>query len=179
MKHHTKNVLRSMARHFGLKIVYVNYFGDDIHGQLLPREKRILINSRKPRYEHIFTLLDELGHFVIHVVKFHKIPSPRYLDIHWKSARLAKFFSKVRRSMRFYLRKHNGKEWEADLWAVCAFIYLAKLLDLRDELRAFQNRHPEKASLFMLAAFGVFWGGIKSRVQKCYKSVLSPLQTVF
>ena len=99
-----------MSKYIGIKVKFVDYLGDDVHGKLLPREKRILINARKPRTEHIFTLLHEIGHFLVHVKKTHTLRNPRFLEIHWKSERLANFFSKVRRGVRFFRNRQSGKE---------------------------------------------------------------------
>jgi hypothetical protein len=161
-----------MSKHLGIKVKFVGYFTADIHGKLLPREKRILINARKPRFEHIFTLLHEIGHFLIHFKMTHRIPNARYLDIHWKSQRLAQFFSKVRRVLRRFRNSDSGKEWEADLWAMCAFVYLTKLLGCRKELNAFCNHHPEKRKLFLLAKLGTIFGNTKRRLQDIYNTLL-------
>ena len=58
------------------------------------------------------------------------------------------FCSKIRRGIRFFRFQRSGKEWEADFWAACAFVYLARHLGFCDELKAFRNRHPEKAKSF-------------------------------
>ena len=84
MKHRKKNLLRDMAKHLGLKIVFVSYFTNDVHGKLLPREKRILINAHKPRYEHTFTLLHEIAHYLLHFKNFTRKRHARFLDINWK-----------------------------------------------------------------------------------------------
>jgi len=62
MKYTTKNILRELAKQLGLNVKFVHYFANNTHGKLLPHEKRILINANKPRYEHVYTLLHEVGH---------------------------------------------------------------------------------------------------------------------
>jgi hypothetical protein len=164
MKRSTKNTLRAMAKHFGLTVKFVSYFGDDVHGKLLPRERRILINANKPRCEHTFTLLHELGHFVVHVLNPGRKYDPRLLDVSWPVAFLEKFASRVRRQLRFLFNKQSGKEWEADLWAMCAFVHVAKHIQCHDELCAFLQRHPEKLGMFFFTATGAAWAGLKRRV---------------
>jgi hypothetical protein len=150
MKHRVKNTLRGLAKHFGLKVKYVDYFGEETHGKLFVHEKRILINARKPRTEHIFTLLHEIGHYVLHVLNPYRKFHPRFFDAHWKINFMATLSSKVRRYMRFNFRKESGREWEADMWALCAFWLLARRFGARKELVDFLKRHPEKWSKFFL-----------------------------
>ena len=166
-----------MAKYFGLKVKFVSYFGNDVHGKLFPREKRILINAHKPRCEHIFTLLHEIGHYLIHFKNSPRKHHPRFFDIHWKTEWLACLCSKVRRHFRFNFNKQSGKEWEADLWAFCAFIYLAKQIGCREELLTFVERHPEKTGSFFLAALGVRYSDAKTCLTKFLKRLLSPFLT--
>lgn len=175
MKRKTKNILRAMAKHFGLKIVYVSYFPPDIHGQLLPRERRILVNAHQPRYEHIFTLLHEMGHYLQHVLTPRRTFHPRIFDIELKIKFFANVATRVRRYFRFAFNNTSGKEWEADLWAMCAFIHLARAIGCREELLAFVNRHPEKRNVFLLAACGTVYCGIKTRIKNISKYLLLPL----
>ena len=146
MKHQTKSTLRALAKHLGLKVKFVSYFCDEIHGKLIVREKRILINAHKPRCEHIFTLLHEVGHFLLHFNRPNRTHHPRFFDIPWKSEWLALACSKVRRYFRFIFSRTTGREWEADLWAMCAFLYLARRVGCRSELLKFVERHPEGTS---------------------------------
>lgn len=178
MKHKTKNMLRAMTKQVGLKAKIVNYLGDDVHGVLLPREKRILINANKPRNEHIYTLLHEIGHFLIHFKNLPTKHHPRFLDIHWETAWLARLCSKVRRYLRFIFNKQSGKEWEADLWAMCAFIYFAKRIGCRDELRVFLGRHPEKFKMFLLAGYGIAYCDTKTRIKKIGHALAIPFQAL-
>jgi hypothetical protein len=71
----------------------------------------------------------------------------------------------VRRYFRFVFNKTSGKEWVADLWAMCAFVYLANAIGCRAELTAFLDRHPEKTNLFLLASCGAAYCGIKTRIK--------------
>ena len=60
----------------------------------------------------------------------------------------------ARRYFRYIFNTYKGKEWEADLWAWCAFIRIAKSFDCRRELAQFLHHHPEKVDCFCLAAIG-------------------------
>ena len=179
MKIRNKNILRELAKYFGLKVVFVSYLGNDIHGKLLPRENRILINAHKPRCEHTFTLLHEIGHFIIHFKSLPRKRHPAFLDIHWKAKWLEKLFSHGRRYFRFIFNKKSGKEWEANLWAMCALIYLKKFIG-RSHLSAILKRHPELTWDYRLAVTGVIIAETKKRFAapfKFWKTVKRPLLT--
>jgi hypothetical protein len=177
MKLKTKNVLRGMARHIGIVLKFVDYLDDDTHGKLLPREKRILINARKPRNEHIYTVLHEIGHYLIHFKGPPRKYHPRIFDINWTSEWLARLSSQVRRYFRFIFNREAGKEWGADVWAMCAFVYIARHFDCQGELFTFLKRHPEKRSVFLLAIYGTVYSGTKTRLIKIGQAVSMPFQT--
>jgi hypothetical protein len=166
MKFTTKNALRKTAKDLGLKVKFVDYLPEDIHGKLLPRERRILINANKPRCEHVYTLLHEFAHYLLHFkrIKPHR-HSPWYLNINWKSDAIARIAAKVRRLVRFVFHSEHGKEWEADLWAMCGLIYLNKFFG-DSVLTAFLNRHPEKKWLYRLAAISTVVSDAKKRITK-------------
>jgi IrrE N-terminal-like domain len=176
MKLKTKNTLRLMAGHLGLKVKFVGYFSDDVHGKLLPLEKRILINAHKPRYEHTFTLLHEIGHNLLHFKNPHRKFHARFLENKSKIKWLVKFCSKVRRTMHIHFARENSREWEADLWAFCAFIYVVKLAGGRDDLVTLLEHHPEKFWVFMLAGAGVIFSGIKKRITTATQFLLKPFR---
>ena len=167
-----------MAKFVGLKVKFVSYFGEDIHGRLLPREKCILINAHKPRCEHIFTLLHEIGHYLLHFLNPHRRHHPRFFDVHWKVKFLARVSSVVRRYNRRFFNRTSGKEWEADLYAFLLFLLLVKAIGCRTELLTFLDRHPEKFWTFLLAALAVTYGGIKTRIQKIPQTLLMPFRAL-
>jgi IrrE N-terminal-like domain len=178
MKRKTKNILREMAKHLGLKVVFVSYLTADVHGKFLPREKRILLNAAKARYEHVYTMLHELGHFLIHVRKC--VPNTYncwYLNRRWKIDAIAALASRVRRHIRFIFNKQSGKEWEADLWAMCALIYLRKFIG-RSYLTAFLHRHPEKTSVFLLAACGFIYRTVQQRTKTAFRILCKPFSMI-
>jgi len=133
-----------------------------------------LINAHKPRCEHVFTLLHEVGHYLIHFKNRPRKHHPRFFDLHWKAEWLALACSKVRRYFRFIFNKQSGKEWEADLWAMCAFVYCAKCIGRRDELRAFLDRHPEKSKLFLLVAIAVAYNDTITRLKRIRHALAMP-----
>jgi hypothetical protein len=179
MKHRIKNTLRGMSKHLGIKVKFVDYFDDDVHGKLLPREKRILINARKPRNEHIFTLFHEIGHYLIHFKSPPRKRHPRFCDVKWEADWLARLCSQLRRYFRFIFNSKAGKEWDADLWAMCAFLYTARHCGFRNELVTFLERHPEKTNVFLLAVCGAVYSGTKKRIEKIRQAVVMPFQTLW
>jgi hypothetical protein len=165
VKLRTKNTLRALAQHLGLKVIFVSYLAPNVHGRLLVREKRILINAHKPRHEHIFTLLHEIGHFVQHVLNVRHWRHPRIFDTRWRIDFLTSICSQARRYFRYIFATENAKEWEADLWAMCAFVYLVKMIGGRDELAAFLKHHPEKRWSYRLAVGAAWYCELKKRLQ--------------
>jgi IrrE N-terminal-like domain len=172
MKYTTKQALRVMTKQLRLKVKFVDYFPDDTHGRLIPREKRILVNARKPHYEHVFTILHEIAHYVLHVLKKNLLLMPWYLKRRWESASLAKMIRLLRRYVRFRFSTERSKEKQADLWAFMAFILVAKCAGTSSELRAFVDRHPEKFWIFYSAALAVAYGGIKTRIHNMMHTLL-------
>ncbi len=179
MKYTTKQVLRVMTDQLKLKVKFVDYFADDTHGRLIPREKRILINARKPRYEHVFTILHEIAHYVLHVLNANRLPMPWYLKRRCKSASIAKIVAFSRRYVRFKFSTERSKEKQADFWAFMAFFFVVNCAGTSGELRAFVDHHPEKLSIFCLAALTVACGGIKTRAQRITHSMLIPFRRLW
>lgn len=178
MKQKTKNTLRDNAKHVGLKYKFVSHFSDDVHGKLLPREKLILINAHKPRYEHTFTLLHEFGHYLLHCNSLPRKHHLRFTEIDWKIEWLTDICSIVRRYSRRLFAKDSSKEWEADLLAFLMFILLAKAAGCWNDLFAFLEHHPEKIWTFLLAALVITYGGIKTRIQKIPQTLLIPFRVL-
>ena len=177
MKQKIKKTLRALTGHIGFKVKYVDYLPDDTHGKLLVRERRILLNARKPRNEHLYTILHEIGHFLVH----HTMPPldycPRYLRKDWKRDSVDRIFFRARRYLRFIFNCSAGKEWEADLWAICAFILLTRQIGCRSELATFLERHPEKMKTFLLATSVITCSNVKKYVAGHFKSLLLPFRT--
>ena len=155
-----------MVKPLGLKLVFVHYFPDDVHGLLLAREKRILLNARKPRYELRFTVLHEIGHFFNHVLNPYRQRHLRILDWNWRFRPLTNFCSFNRRYTRMLFAKGSAKEWEADLWAFCAFLRLARFPHFRRDLLHFLGRRHDKIATFCLALLCTIYSAGKCRLQK-------------
>lgn len=153
-----------MARQLGIKVKFVHYLAENVHGKLLPCERRILINANKPRDEHVFTLLHETAHYLLHFKRrVNRRLCPWYLRLNWKIDAIAVFFSKSRRAVRFAFNTKKGKEWEADVWAMCGLVYLKKFAGFSD-LPAFLARHPEKRRMYWYATAAIICTGVKMRI---------------
>jgi hypothetical protein len=113
-----------------------------------------IIDPNQPQHEQIFTFLHELGHFVLHYKHSHPVRMPWYLNRPYKNEILGEAAYATRRALRLKL----GKEWQADLWAMCLFCQLG----CPDDLKAFLKQHPEKRPLFYLAVVG----HVKTRIGK-------------
>jgi len=174
MMHKTKIIRRALAQLFHLKLVFVDYLPDHVYGKLLVRERRILINAHKPRHEHTFTVLHELGHYTQHVVRPRRKFHPKIFDVHWQLQWLTNICGRVRRAFRFVMNKSSGKEWQADAWAMCAFFYLSIHIGSNEELLTFIDHHPEKWKTVLLAAYSVSYCGIKTRIKNLAKSFMPP-----
>lgn len=172
MKHRVKKTLREIVKYFGVKVKFVHYFDAETQGKLIPREKIILINAHQPRTEHIFTVLHEIGHYVLHVLNPNRRFHPRWCDLNWKGQFMVNLCSKIRRYMRFNFRKEAGREWEADTWAMLVFWLIARDFGGRKELSDFLDRHPEKMSKFILVVAGVALQDMRRRI----KNLLGCLQ---
>ena len=122
-------------------------------------------------------MLHEIGHFVIHFKNAPRKHHLRFLEIHWQAEWLACLCSKLRRYLRFVFNKESGREWEADLWAFCAFIYFSKQVGCMDDLLAFLDRHPEKNGSFYLAALAIAYSRTKTCLSKFQKMLLAPFST--
>jgi len=178
MKYTTKQAVRVMTKQLRLKVRFVDYFPDDTHGLLLPLEKRILVNARKPRYEHVATILHEIAHYVLHVLNDNRFPWPWYLKRYWRFSYFAKMRSTLRRYVRYRFSTERSKEQQADLWAIMAFILVARCARSFSELIAFIDHHPEKFWIFCVAVFGVTYGGLKSRIRKITDTLLIPFRSL-
>ncbi len=169
MKFKTKNILRETAKQLCLKVRFVDHLPENVYGKLLPRERRILINANKPRCEHVFTLLHEFAHYLLHFKRIKpRRHSPWYLNINWKVDAIADFAAKVRRGVRLVFHSEKGKEWEADVWAMCGFVYLKKF-GAGNDLTAFLKRHPEKKWIYRLAASSTAYTDLKKPIATAFK----------
>jgi hypothetical protein len=114
-------------------------------------------------------MLHEIGHYIHHVLNAHRKRHPRIFDIRWNINLMVNLSKKMKRYFRFMFHKESGKEWEADLWAMCAFVYLAKRIGCRDELTSFLNRHPEKKWMYRLVTSVIVYCDCKTRISSARK----------
>jgi len=68
-------------------------------------------------------------------------------------------------------------EWEADLWALCAFLVLARQVGCWVDLIKFLNKHPEKLKILVLVGSAVAYTNVKNRLITCSKRLLLPFQS--
>lgn len=121
-----------------------------------------VINSELPDSEQIFTILHEIGHCVLHYKKDHKLPIPSFINRPYENELLSDAAYKTKRM----LRQKLNSEWQADCWALCAFLQLGA----REEFQDFLRRHPEKVKLVLVAIPGIW----KARLVKALKKLMSP-----
>ena len=176
MKYRIKNTLRSITSEIGIKVKFVHYFDGQTHGKLLPREKRMLINARQPRTEHIFTLFHELGHYFVHFINARRQYHPRVFDLNLRMRWFDYLSKHMKRFYRYRCTRERFKEWEADLWAFCAFIVFAKMTGCRRELKEFLIRHPEKLGTFALAVAAMAYTKVKKIWFKAIKLFSFPFR---
>jgi hypothetical protein len=144
MNKRTAKILRGLAEHIRVKIKYIGGMPDGFFGFADPRSRIIAINANKPHDEHVFTILHELAHFLLHFDQPYRLLAPRWVDRPYKSTFMVENTYKLKRM----LRRRFGREWQADLWALMAF----PMVGTPDELGTFFSRHPRKMPLFFLGA---------------------------
>ena len=72
------------------------------------------------------------------------------------------------RGKKIPLEKRESGEWEADLWAMCALVYLKQFIG-RSDLTAFLNRHPEKRCLYRFVVAIAVYTKIKEPIATAFK----------
>jgi hypothetical protein len=124
-------------------------------------------------------VLHEIGHYLLHVVNPNRKRHPRIFEIDWNIWSIAKLFSHIRRHIRYAFNQEADKEWEADLWAMCAIIYFSgnKRVGCLDELVTFLEHNPDKWQFFLLRCVGMGYQRIKTGWQKLTKLVLFSFRT--
>lgn len=173
MKVRTKKYLRQLARGFGCQIKYVDYLPDDTHGKLIPCEGRIIINTRKPQCEHVFTILHEIGHMVIDV------KGTLGTRQHWLMTRQTRIdqvdelLRKIRRRIYLLHLKQKGRERDVDIWAMLAFCFLVNHGMARAEFLEFLERNPDKISLMIQAQTALMFNNLKVACCRMFRLVKS------
>ncbi len=105
-----------------------------------------------------------------------KIYDRWYFNRPWSIEAVRKFAQRLKRTLRYQIYKRGGDEWEADLWAFCAFVYLNKYVGCED-LNTFLKHHPERRWAYRLVAVSAKYSDIKKRVATVCKSLKEPTRT--
>ncbi len=169
MRRKIKLFLRSQADYHGLAIRYANNLPPNVAGLLAPAEwpDTIVINANRTKNDHAFTILHEIGHFVLHYERSHRVRFPSYLTRKWKSKRMIRFS----RLLRYVVARKMGQEVQADAWAFCALLGEGAL----NEALAICAQQPEKRWAFRLAFASSVYAGIKRRFKAVLRTLLQPL----
>jgi hypothetical protein len=163
-----KPFLRTQAHYYGLVIRYVTDLPPNVPGLLVPAERphTIVVNANRSKSDHAFTILHEIGHFILHYERSHRVRFPSYLTREWKSKRMIRF-SKL---LRYVVARKMGLEAQADGWAFCALLGEGALNDAL----AICAQHPEKRWTFRVVFVSSIYHGIKRRVKKAIKGLIHP-----
>jgi len=139
-----------VAEHFGLAVELRHDLPDCVAGFLdrNPEPQFIAVNANLPRFEQVFTIAHELGHYVKHRSCAPLSLVPPWLNLPWKSARMQRLLTTWQRCVNRSL----GMEWQADLWALCALFRLGAA----HEVRAWLAHHPERSGLVLLVSLVAF-----------------------
>jgi hypothetical protein len=162
MTRKTKLSLRRFAASLGLRIKYVSVLPHKICGFLDPASRTIIVNAKKSKSDHAFTIAHEIAHYVLHTQRLHRIKLPWYLKHQWKSPKMRRF-SKL--TARVYFRGFNV-ERQADMWAFATLLYFGA----KDDIQVIFNQHPDKRSAFFLCAAACIYTEIKFRLKSFSKT---------
>jgi hypothetical protein len=165
----TKLNVRAAADYYGLKIEYASNLSPKVAGLLVPIESphTILVNANHSKSDHVFTILHEIGHYILHVERSHRVRLPWYLRRQWQSKRTIRFS----RSLRRIQSRIMNPEMQADAWAFCALLQFGAI----DDAKAICTRYPEKTWMFLLAVAGSIYNRIKLRIQRVIRRICQPL----
>ena len=168
MTRKTKLIVRAVAHHLRLRIKYVSTLSPKVAGFLDPSRasRTIVVNANKSKSDHVFTILHEIAHYILHYERSHRTRLPWYITRQWKSEPMIRFSKLLRRvvSRRF------DNESQADLWAFCALLQIGAA----DDALAISAQYPEKNSAFWLSVAASIYAGIKSRLKRAFRRILHP-----
>ena len=167
MTRKTKLTIRALAHHLRLRIKYAS-MTPKVAGFLDPSRasRTIVINANKSKSDHVFTILHEIAHFILHFERSHRIRLPSYLTRQWKSKPMMRFSQATKHLVS---RKLN-LEWQADMWAICALLHIGAT----DDLQAILTQYPEKTGIACLSVVGTIYAGIKSRLKRASRQICHP-----
>jgi hypothetical protein len=160
-----KQIIRMLAASHELRIKYVSDLPPKVPGFLDPSKasRTIVVNANKSKSDHVFTILHEIAHFILHFERSHRVRSPWYFTRQWKSKRVMRL---AKLTSRVAWRKFNEEE-QADAWAFCALFQLGAT----DDIQVILTQHPEKTGMFCLCAFSSICTAIKVRVRGVIRRV--------
>jgi hypothetical protein len=166
MTRKTKQLLRDFAASFGLRIKYASGMSPKVSGFLdpSPASRTIVLNATKSKSDHAFTIAHEIGHFVLHCQRSHRIRLPWYLTRRWTHKRIA-YSCKLLR--RVFFRSFNF-ERQADMWAILTLMYIRAT----DDLEIILDEHPEKNGSFWLCVIAGAYAGAKLRLKGAFREVV-------
>jgi hypothetical protein len=168
MTRKTKQILRALAAYHELRIKYVSDLPDRVLGFLDPckASRTIVVNANRSKSDHVFTILHEIAHHILHFERSHRTRPPWYLTRQWKSKRMARI-SKI--LQRVASRKITIEK-QADAWAFCALLRIGAT----DDLQAILTQYPEKTPMFWLILYSSIYAGIKRRIRGVLRMLFHP-----
>ncbi len=106
MTRKTKQLLRDFAGGHGLRIKYASGMSPKVSGFLdpSPASRTIVLNATKSKSDHAFTIAHEIGHYILHYRRSHRLHLPWYLTRQWKSRRMVRFSKLI---TRVFFRNFN------------------------------------------------------------------------
>ena len=155
MKPEAKRRLRESVSYFGLQVKYVGGLSDKVFGFLQPgpNPRFIIINERKSRVDHSFTIAHELAHYVMHFNRPARSLKSPYLDHPWKS----RLMIEASQMTRNWYAPIFDPEWEANLWA---FILLWRI-GAGDDLFALTKTYPDKRRMLWYSWAAAVYTNVK------------------
>ena len=164
-----QKLLCDLAQHAGTELIFADGLPTRFYGCQHTEAPIAVINSDLPQCEQIFTILHEIGHFVLHHKKPHSLPIPALINRPYENKHLAEATYKIKRALRVSF----GQEWQADLWATCAFFEIG----CPDDFHEFFKRHPRKMKLFPIIIPIILKCRLQRWIQKKLRVVVSNAKT--
>jgi hypothetical protein len=168
MTRKTKQIVRAYAAYNELRIKYVSDLPPAVPGFLDPSKasRTIVVNANRSKSDHVFTILHEIAHFILHFERSHRMRLPWYLTRQWKSKRMIRLSQILRR----FVSRKLSKETQADTWAFCVLSQIGAT----DDVQAILTEYPEKTGVFCLCVFSCIYAGIKGRIKRVIRRIFQP-----
>jgi hypothetical protein len=123
-----------------------------------------VIYSDLPPSELISRVLREVRLYHLNSRPQKPFPMPFFVNRPYENEFAGDVAYKTRRA----LKRFCGKEWQADLWAFCAYYELG----CPNEFKAFLADHPEKAKLMCFLKPAIW----KIRLLNCFQKLINPFK---